>query len=86
MQMTIDIPDEQVAELDRLSNERQSTPAALLQALVTEFLIPSQDAVRPERPDTAQSGKALDGAFGLWAGRGIDASVYIQNLRDEWDR
>jgi metal-responsive CopG/Arc/MetJ family transcriptional regulator len=70
MQTTIDIPEEQVSQLDKLSQDCNVSRDELVRLAVANYL-QSQD-------------KALDESFGAWAGSQGDGVEYQQRLRDEW--
>lgn len=81
MQLTVDIPEEQIEWIDRVSEQRHSSRDALLQEAVTAFL--HRQGVLLE---ASPSEMGPDKAFGLWAGRGIDSVRYVESVRDEWER
>lgn len=72
MRTVIDIPDEQVAALDRLARAAGTSRAAMIRAAVDRLL---ED--RTPAPD-------IDAAFGLWADGDEDGLAYQRRLRDEW--
>ena len=69
----IDIPEEELDQLTRLSKTRKVSRAHLVRCAVSEYL-------KREKQDT------LDAAFGMWADRGIDGLEYQLRIRSEWDR
>lgn len=76
MRTVIDLPDEQIATLDRLARAAGTSRAAMIREAVRELL---RD--RTPAPD-------VDAGFGLWAGDhesgGEDGLAYQRRLRDEW--
>jgi len=76
MRTVIDLPDEQIATLDRLARAAGTSRAAMIREAVRKLL---HD--RTPAPD-------LDAAFGLWATSREhgheDGLAYERRLRDEW--
>jgi metal-responsive CopG/Arc/MetJ family transcriptional regulator len=76
MRTVIDLPDEQIATLDRLARAAGTSRAAMIREAVRELL---RDRTRA--PD-------VDAAFGLWAADDEscreDGLAYQRRLRDEW--
>jgi len=75
MRTVIDLPDEQIATLDRLARAAGTSRAAMIREAVRDLLR------RTPAPD-------VDAAFGLWAGDhengGEDGLDYQRRLRDGW--
>ena len=71
MRTIIDLTDEQIEALARLSDKRDLSRAALIRAAVDDYL-------------TKHADKSWEEAFGLWRERGLDGLAYQQALRDEW--
>ena len=72
MRTIVDLPDEQVEALKRLSDETRLSRAELMRRAVREYL-------QRHRPQPA------DRAFGLWKTREKDALGIQDALRSEWD-
>ena len=73
MRTIVDLPDEQIEALKRMSKTAQSSRAELVRRAIDEYLarhLPAQD----------------DGAFGLWEKRKIDGVAFQENARDEWGK
>ena len=72
MRTIIDLPERQLAELDRISKSRKLSRAALIRQAVERYL--AEHA--PER----------GAAFGLWrrVGAREDGLAYQRRLRKEW--
>ncbi|WP_448586034.1 ribbon-helix-helix protein, CopG family [Thermaurantiacus sp.] len=72
--MLIDLPDDDVAWLDRAAAEAAKSRAALVREAVAAY--------RAER-----GADAIDRAFGIWKDRADigDGLAYQQRLRAEWD-
>ncbi len=73
MRTIVDLPDEQIAALKRMSDTAHSSRAELVRRAIDEYLarhLPAQD----------------DDAFGLWKNRKIDGVSYQQHARDEWGK
>jgi metal-responsive CopG/Arc/MetJ family transcriptional regulator len=73
MRTIVELPDEQVAALKRLSEDMHLSRAELMRRAVREYLARH----RPEPPEQA---------FGLWKARPMDALGIQKRLRSEWDR
>jgi metal-responsive CopG/Arc/MetJ family transcriptional regulator len=70
MQTTIDIPEEQVAQIDKLSQTRNISRDELFSRALEVYLESRE--------------RALDESAGAWAGSQGDGVEYQQRLRDEW--
>jgi len=71
MRTIVDLPDEQIEALKRMSEAAHSSRAELVRRAIDEYLarhLPAQD----------------DGAFGLWKKRTSDGLAYQERMRDEW--
>jgi metal-responsive CopG/Arc/MetJ family transcriptional regulator len=71
MRILVDMPDNQVKELVRLSAATKRPRAAIIREAVTAYLARNQ--VDPRRK-----------AFGIWRDLNIDSVEYQRKLRDEW--
>lgn len=74
MRTIIEIPDEQLRALDAWRRTRGMTRAEAVRRAVAG-LLQDEDEVRT----------AVESAFGLWRGRGIDGLAEQDRLRAEWD-
>ena len=72
MRTVIDIPDDQVATLDRLADEAGKSRAALIREALQNLISSRQ----PER--------SLDEFFGLWGPSEEDGLAYQERMRAEW--
>jgi metal-responsive CopG/Arc/MetJ family transcriptional regulator len=73
MRTIIDIPDDQVAKINRLAKEAGQSRAALIREALEKLI-----ASRQQEPD-------LDVYFGLWtSGQEEDGLAYQERLRAEW--
>ena len=73
MRTIVDLPDEQIEALKRISESARSSRAELVRRAIDEYLarhLPAQD----------------DGAFGLWKKHKTDGVTYQERARDEWDK
>lgn len=70
MQTTVDIPEEQVSRLDKLSQSRRIPRDELVRTAISTYL-------------QAQA-SALDESFGAWAGSQGDGLDYQKRMRNEW--
>ena len=73
MRTLIDIPDEKLQQLTRLSRERRVSRAEVVRCAIDQYL-------------AAQPKSSLRDLFGIWSDRNIDGLAYEQELRREWDR
>lgn len=73
MRTVIDVPDELIESLDRISALEQVSRAALIRDAITEYL-------------KVKSIPAAEESFGLWKDRKTDGVRYQRSLRDEWER
>ena len=73
MRTLIDLPEETMTQLNRLSKERRVSRAHLVRCAVSDYL-------RQQNEDSWAA------AFGMWAGRNIDALEYQDQMRREWER
>lgn len=73
MQVKLELSDEQVAELERISAQRQRPREELLQHAVALYLAPER---KPHLLDF----------FGVLKGRVEDGLVFQNRMRQEWDR
>jgi metal-responsive CopG/Arc/MetJ family transcriptional regulator len=72
MRTVIEVPDQLIESLDRVSGTERCSRAALIREAIAEFL-------------RRKSGPTAEAAFGLWKQRKIDGVRYQNELRDEWE-
>jgi metal-responsive CopG/Arc/MetJ family transcriptional regulator len=72
MRTLVDIPENELEELNTLSQARKVSRAELIRQAVAGFL--------------AQNKAGLEDSFGLWKSRGVDGVDYQNKLRSEWKR
>lgn len=72
MRTVIDVPDEVIQSLDRVSDAEKRSRAALIREAITEYL-------------RLKSVPPAEAAFGLWKQRGSDGLRYQTDIRDEWE-
>jgi len=72
MQTLIDIPEEEITLLDKLSEDRRISREELVRTAISTYLHAQKNA--------------RDAAFGLWAHKDIDGLEYQVRIRDEWTR
>ena len=72
MRTVIDVPDQLIESLDRVSGTEQRSRAALIREAIAEFL-------------RRKSGPSAEAAFGLWKDRKTDGLRYQNGLRTEWE-
>ena len=72
MRTVIDVPDQLIDSLDRVSGTEQRSRAALIREAIAEFL-------------RKRSGSSAEAAFGLWKDRKTDGWRYQNGLRAEWE-
>lgn len=71
MRILIDLPEHDVAALDRLGKEAKVSRAQIIREALGGFL-------------KARTRGAETDAFGLWSGRAEDGLEYQRKLRAEW--
>ena len=71
MRAIVDIPDEQVRELDRLRRKRKVPRTELIRQAIASYLA-------QEHQEQAQA------AFGIWKDKPVDALAFQRKLRAEW--
>jgi len=67
---SIDIPEEQLEELDRIAKARKLSRAAVICEAISIYL--------------TEYRRVPGDAFGIWSDREIDGLEYQRKLRDEW--
>ena len=72
MRTVIDVPDQLIESLDRVSGTEQRSRAALIREAIAEFL-------------RKKAGASAEAAFGLWKDRKTDGLRYQNGLRTEWE-
>jgi predicted transcriptional regulator len=72
MRTIVELPDEQIKALKRLSDDMHVSRAELMRRAVKEYL-------SRHRPQPAEQ------AFGLWKTQAKDALGVQEQLRSEWD-
>ncbi|HXE08178.1 MAG TPA: ribbon-helix-helix protein, CopG family [Acidobacteriaceae bacterium] len=72
MRTLVDLPDNDLEELNELSRSRKTSRAQLIRLAVKGFL--------------AQNRPGFDEAFGMWKDRSEDGVAYQERLRSEWER
>ena len=82
MQILIDIPEEDVAFLDKLSEDRQVPRDELVRTAVSCYV----EAQRSLQLTEAERNGILDEAFGSWASFPEDGLAYQERIRAEWER
>jgi len=71
MRTIVDLPENQIEALKRMSKTSRASRAELVRRAIDEYLarhLPAQD----------------DEAFGIWRKRKIDGLEYQDHMRDEW--
>ena len=71
MRTIIDIPDEQAAELSALCKSQGISRAEAIRRSLAVSL-------------ACQRTSGLEGAFGAWKHKGMDARKFVETLRGEW--
>lgn len=75
--MRIDIPDDQIAALDKIAQARKTSRSALVWEGIRKLI---EEYREPRRLD------AIDAAFGASKGLVEDGVEYQRRLRAEWDQ
>ena len=68
----VDIPEDELEELNSLSRSRKVSRAELIRQAVAGFL--------------AENRTGIEDSFGIWKQRGVDGVEYQEKLRREWSR
>jgi metal-responsive CopG/Arc/MetJ family transcriptional regulator len=71
MRILVDMPDNQVKELARISAATKRPRAAIIREAVASY-------IARHKPDPMRK------AFGIWRNLDIDSVEYQRKLRDEW--
>lgn len=71
MRTIVDLPEDQIAALKRLSKQSKLSRAELMRLAVGEYL-------------QNHCADNTDDAFGIWRGQALDGLDYQRQLRDEW--
>ena len=82
MQTLVDIPEEVITRLDRLSVSQNTSR----DDLVRQALVPFLEAREPKVLSREERNTFLDAAFGALRGRIEDGQVFQDRMRSEWDR
>ena len=72
MRTLVDLPDNDLEELNELSRSRKTSRAQLIRLAVKGFLADNRPGLRE--------------SFGIWKDRGEDGVAYQDRLRSEWER
>ena len=86
MQTLIDIPEEDLTRLDKLSEDRQVPRDELVRTSVSVYLkanVPIEAPLQTKMIE-AEYKAVIDKAFGSWAHRGEDGLAYQDRMRSEW--
>ena len=71
MRTLIDLGDERLSALDKISKDAKKSRSALIRDAVDDYL-------------AKRRAKAKDDAFGLWGKRKVDGVAYQRKVRREW--
>jgi metal-responsive CopG/Arc/MetJ family transcriptional regulator len=71
MRTLVDIPQDMLDSLDKVSASQKQSRAAVIREAIGEYL-------SKRRPVSIRD------AFGMWADRDIDGLEYQNRMRDEW--
>lgn len=77
MRTLVDIPKDDMDDLDRISRAERKSRAAIIRAAISDYL---KEQKRSDRD------AAFEAAFGIWKDRDIDGLEYQERIRAEWDR
>lgn len=72
MRTLVDLGEDRVKELDKLSKQERKSRAALIRQAVDDYLSKQRRSAPQKR------------AFGLWKDVPIDGLEYQEKMRDEW--
>jgi metal-responsive CopG/Arc/MetJ family transcriptional regulator len=71
MRTLIDIPETELAQLNKLSRSRRVSRAELVRSAISKYL-------------ESHHADQVEQAFGLWAGNKVDGVAYQNKMRSEW--
>jgi metal-responsive CopG/Arc/MetJ family transcriptional regulator len=71
MRTLVDIPEDELEELNLLSRSRKVSRAELIRQAIAGFL--------------AENRTGVEESFGIWKKRGVDGVRYQESLRGEWE-
>ncbi len=71
MRTLVDIPEDDLSLLNKISRERQISRAELVRTAISSYLEPHR-------------GAAEVSAFGLWRNTAEDGVAYQERMREEW--
>lgn len=93
-QLTLDLDDKDMAQLEAMARERRTDPAAIAKAELLKMLIPAASAsAGPDDADAAKHARrsarlaALAPSSGIWTGepnKPKDGVAYQEEMRAEW--
>lgn len=72
MRTLVDIPEEELKQLNQISKKKRVSRAHLVRCAISNYL-------------NEQPKDSLDKFFGIWADRKIDGLEYQLKMRSEWD-
>ena len=72
MRTVIDVPDDVIESLDRVSSVEKRSRAALIREAIAEYV-------------RIKSVPSMEAAFGVWKDSPVDGLQYQNDLRDEWE-
>lgn len=72
MRTVIDVPEEIIKSLDRVSGVEKRSRAALIREALGEYV-------------RMKSVPSMESAFGIWKENQVDGVGYQDELRDEWE-
>jgi metal-responsive CopG/Arc/MetJ family transcriptional regulator len=71
MRTLVDLPESDIQALDKISQRRKRSRAAVIREAVASYIKTNQS-------------DSIDDAFGLWKHKKFDSIEYQRKLRDEW--
>ncbi|AFL90052.1 Ribbon-helix-helix protein, copG family [Terriglobus roseus DSM 18391] len=87
MQLTIDIPEQELGELDRLTVKTNASREEIVQQALRAFLTTeSEQLPEPLVKDPEERDAILQAAFGSWKDFPEDGLAYQERMRQEWVR
>ena len=82
MQTLIDIPEEVLTSLDRISRAEQMPREAIIEHALTAYISTKQEDLSAADKEKRRL-DALDATFGIWKDRGEDALDFQRRVRGE---
>lgn len=77
MRTIIEIPDDDVNVLDKMSKQEECSRAAIIRNAIKDYI---------EKNKEQHSSAVLSQAFGMWQKTPVDGLSYEDKIRNEWNK